>query len=77
VADVALAGHTHGGQVRIPMIRPFWLPSGSGSYFAGWYAGSHGGLYVSRGLGTSLLPIRFLARPEVFLLTLQGQGSSG
>jgi hypothetical protein len=74
VADVGLAGHTHGGQVRIPLIRPFWLPAGSGSYLEGWYAGLHGALYVSRGLGTSLLPIRFLARPEVLLLTLEGPG---
>lgn len=67
---LALAGHTHGGQVRLPPIPTFWLPHGSGDYLAGWYAAKGSRLYVSRGIGTSTLPIRFLCRPELPLLTL-------
>jgi hypothetical protein len=67
---LALAGHTHGGQVRLPGLPPAWLPSGSGRYVAGWYARGETRMYVSRGVGTSTLPVRFACRPEVALLTL-------
>jgi predicted MPP superfamily phosphohydrolase len=67
---LALAGHTHGGQVRIPLVPVFWLPRGSGSFLEGWYTerGSH--MYVSRGIGTSTIPVRFLCRPELPIITL-------
>lgn len=67
-ADLVLSGHTHGGQVA-PLGMPVVLPPGSGRYVAGWY-GREGGdalppLYVSRGIGTSLIPVRLGAVPEV------------
>lgn len=67
-ADLVLSGHTHGGQVA-PLGMPIVLPPGSGRYVAGWY-GRDGGdhlppLYVSRGLGMSLIPVRLGAVPEV------------
>jgi uncharacterized protein len=72
---VALAGHTHGGQVRIPLVPSFWLPRASGRFIAGWYDGARGSrLYVSRGVGTSTLPVRFLCRPELALVTLAPGG---
>lgn len=71
---LALAGHTHGGQVRLPFWGPLWLPQGSGQYEAGWYESGDSKLYVSRGLGTSILPIRFLCRPELALITLEPLG---
>lgn len=62
--DVMLAGHTHGGQVA-----PFgWAPvrpKGSGPYVAGWYRDSDPPMYVSRGIGTVILPVRFMAPPEI------------
>ena len=69
---LALAGHTHGGQVRLPLLPPFWLPEGSGRYVAGWYESRGSRLYVSRGIGTAMLPIRFLCRPELALMTVGG-----
>lgn len=69
-SSLALAGHTHGGQVRLPFVHPFWLPRGCGRYLEGWYEAKGSRLYVTRGIGTSLLPIRFLARPELALITL-------
>jgi len=72
---LALAGHTHGGQLRLPFLRPLWLPEGSGSYVAGWYEAKGSKLYVSRGLGTAMLPLRFLCRPELALITISGSQS--
>jgi predicted MPP superfamily phosphohydrolase len=59
-----LSGHTHGGQVAFFGWCP-WRPLGSGPYVAGWYGGKGPPLYVSRGLGTIDLPVRFGAPPEV------------
>lgn len=69
--SVLLAGHTHGGQVRIPLLPPLWLPPGSGSYTEGLYASAGSTLYVSRGLGTSMLPVRAFCRPELAVPTLR------
>jgi hypothetical protein len=62
--DLALAGHTHGGQARLGSLAPF-CPPGSGRFVAGWYDTPVGPAYVSRGLGTSVAPVRFLCRPEL------------
>ncbi len=67
---LALTGHTHGGQVRLPFLPPFWLPEGSGRFVAGWYSKDNGKMYVSRGLGNSILDIRFLCRPELPIIEI-------
>ncbi|HEY0995298.1 MAG TPA: metallophosphoesterase [Gemmatimonadaceae bacterium] len=59
-----LSGHTHGGQLRFAGWAPF-LPQGSGRYVSGWYRGDGPDLYVSRGLGTSVVPARVGAPPEI------------
>ena len=59
-----LSGHTHGGQICLGGWAPV-LPRGSGRYVAGWYSDGPVPLYVSRGLGTTLLPIRFGSVPEI------------
>jgi len=61
---LSLAGHTHGGQVVAGSLVPF-VPPGSGRFVAGWYESAMGPLYVSRGTGTSLVPVRFCCRPEL------------
>lgn len=62
--DLVLSGHTHGGQVQVLGRAPL-VPRGSGGYLEGWYGGGGPPMYVSRGIGTSVLPIRFGAPPEV------------
>jgi len=62
--DLVLAGHTHGGQVA-PLGLPLTLPLGSGRYVAGWYRDAGPPMYVSRGIGTSLIPVRIGALPEL------------
>lgn len=67
-----LCGHTHGGQVRLPKLPPLYLPLYSGRFVAGRYTvGPHRTpLYVNRGLGTSVLPMRLLCRPEITLIEI-------
>jgi len=68
--SLALAGHTHGGQVRLgPALIPR-LPPGSGRFVAGWYEAAQSPAYVSRGTGTSLLPVRFTCRPALPIFRL-------
>jgi len=62
--DLCLAGHTHGGQVAIFGWAPM-KPVGSGRFTAGFYDVPGCRLYVSRGLGTSVTPIRFGSMPEL------------
>jgi uncharacterized protein len=70
-AQLCLAGHTHGGQVRLPFMKPLWLPKGVGRFLEGWYEQQGSKMYVSRGLGMSKLPMRFLCRPEVTFITVE------
>lgn len=62
------AGHSHGGQLLIPFIGSFWLPKGTGKYEQGWYNENQSSLYVSRGIGTSILPVRFNCSPELAII---------
>jgi uncharacterized protein len=69
---LTLAGHTHGGQVALPGLGGRQIPSRFGDRFAGGHVvedGRH--LFVSVGVGTSRLPIRLLAPPEIVVLRLQ------
>lgn len=61
---IILSGHTHGGQVTFFGI-PLMTPYGSGKYVKGWYSNEISQMYVSKGIGTTILPIRFCARAEV------------
>ena len=63
-ATLVLSGHTHGGQIA-PLGIVLKLPHGSGGYVAGWYRDDGPPLYVSRGIGTSLVPMRIGAAPEL------------
>lgn len=72
--DLVLCGHSHGGQWRIPSIKPFWLPYGCRGRADGHYQHNGHKLYVNRGLGWSLLPIRWNCRPEIVLLEWTGYG---
>lgn len=73
--DLYLCGHTHGGQVRLPLIGPLLTSSQLGrKYVMGLYKRGRTHLYVSRGIGLEGLSaprVRFLSPPEVTLLTLK------
>ncbi|MFI5230037.1 MAG: metallophosphoesterase [Gemmatimonadales bacterium] len=70
--DLALCGHTHGGQVVLPWGTPVFIPDGkfNHQYYGGDYALAADGtrrLLVSRGVGCSTLPVRLFAAPQVHL----------
>lgn len=68
---LTLAGHTHGGQIRLPFVPPVWAPSAYGARFAYGHIVEQGRhLIVSGGLGTSKVPLRLGVTPEVVRVTL-------
>lgn len=68
--DLILAGHTHGGQIRIPGRGPPVELSQVGRYDRGLFATPVGPLYVNPGIGTYWISVRFWCRPELTLLEL-------
>ena len=69
--DLMLSGHTHGGQVRLPLFGSPFVPSRFGDKYAGGLVrGPRCRVLVSRGVGATVLPMRFGVRPEIVLLTL-------
>jgi uncharacterized protein len=68
---LTLAGHTHGGQIRVPFIWPQFVPSRYGARFAhGHVVEDNRHLIVSGGLGTSMIPARLGVPPEILHVTL-------
>jgi predicted MPP superfamily phosphohydrolase len=72
--DLALSGHTHGGQVRLPFLGAPLLPSCYGNKYAQGLVQAPGWpVYVNRGLGTVSPPVRLNCRPEATILTLRSR----
>jgi len=71
--DIALTGHTHGGQIRLPFIGGIVAPNQGffPTYIDGEYVEGNTTMIVSRGLGNTGVPIRIFNRPEIILLELQ------
>lgn len=72
--SLVLAAHTHGGQVYLPFVGRPIVPSRYGQRFAaGHIVEGSRHLFVSSGIGTSILPVRFLVPPEVSILVLRAR----
>jgi predicted MPP superfamily phosphohydrolase len=72
-ASLTLAGHTHGGQIRVPLVWPMLVPSNYGARFAYGHiveAGRH--MVVSGGIGTSAVPLRIGVPPEIVRIEVGG-----
>ena len=65
-----LSGHSHGGQVNIPVLGPLVLPVGDRKYSAGLNQVRDFLEYTNRGVGMTSIPIRFNCRPEITVFTL-------
>jgi predicted MPP superfamily phosphohydrolase len=69
--SLTIAGHTHGGQIRVPMVPPVWVPSRYGARFAyGHIVERDRHMIVSGGLGCSKVPLRLGMPPEVLRVEL-------
>lgn len=73
--DLVLSGHAHGGQIRLPLVGAVYAP-GQGlfpKYDAGLFQEGDTQMVISRGIGNSLIPLRFHNPPELVLITLNPQ----
>ncbi len=71
-----LSGHTHGGQVRLPLVGALDLPPKGKKYIEGWFKIGSMQLYVNRGIGTVGVPFRFDCPPEITSITLRNDPSA-
>lgn len=69
--SLVLSGHTHGGQIRLPLIGALRLPPGGRKYVEGHFNLGTMQLYVNRGIGSVGVPFRFDCRPEITIFTLR------
>jgi len=68
--SLVLSGHTHGGQVVIPFLGAPKLPVENKAYSSGLIATSKTPLFISRGIGWAIVPVRFNCYPEIAVLEL-------
>ena len=71
--DLQISGHSHGGQITVPLLGPPYLPRLGQKYWRGLYRVGNLQLYTNRGIGTIGLPMRFGSPPEVTLFTLRSR----
>jgi len=74
--ELQLSGHSHGGQVRLPVIGALLLPLWGQRYPIGLQRAGDTWVYTNRGLGVIEPPLRFNCRPEVTMLTLRRAGGA-
>ena len=74
--DLQLSGHSHGGQVRVPLLPPLYLPNLAKKYILGTYHIGPLTLYTNAGLGTVGVPMRLNCPPEITLITLRSATKS-
>lgn len=63
--DLVLAGHSHGGQVRLPFVGAIYKPDGAKNYYEEYYKLNNTDLYISSGLGTSMYKFRLFNKPSI------------
>lgn len=68
--DLILSGHTHGGQVRLPLLGTPVLPVENKHYNNGFFETKNGRLFISKGLGWTNYPVRFNCPPEIAVIEL-------
>jgi predicted MPP superfamily phosphohydrolase len=69
--DLQLSGHSHGGQIRLPLLGPVYLPTLGRKYPRGLRTIDRLSLYTNVGIGTLYVPVRWNCAPEITLITLR------
>lgn len=68
--DLTLAGHSHNGQVRLPFIGAIYTPKGAKKYYSEYYKVKNTDMYISNGLGTTIMNLRLFNKPSISLYRL-------
>ena len=71
--DLMLSGHTHGGQICVPFLGALVDSNYGRKYTSGLYTAGQGQVYVTRGVGMTILKLRFLCPPEISVLEVGGK----
>ena len=71
--DLILSGHSHNGQIKLFGLKPFYKPEGSKKYFSPHYKENNTDIYISNGIGTSIIQFRFGSIPSINLFRLNSQ----
>ena len=68
--DLTLAGHSHNGQVRLPFIGAIYTPKGAKKYYKEYYKVKNTDMYISNGIGTTIMNLRLFNKPSISLYRL-------
>lgn len=71
--NLVLVGHTHGGQIGIPFLIRISTYANKSSYMSGLFGSGKTKMYVNRGIGTTVFPVRFLCRPEITVFDFRAE----
>lgn len=72
ITGLVIAGHTHCGQVSLPFLGPLWVPTDAPSFaHCGLYEGGDMTVFVTSGVGTAILPLRFGAQSQWDMIALR------
>lgn len=71
--DLILSGHSHNGQIKLFGLKPLYKPDGSKKYFSPHYKENNTDIYISNGIGTSIVQFRFGSIPSINLYRLNSQ----
>ena len=63
--DLILAGHSHGGQAKLPLVKPFYLPDNAKNYYDKFYKVENTDIYISNGVGNSIVDFRLFSTPSI------------
>jgi predicted MPP superfamily phosphohydrolase len=74
--DLQLSGHTHGGQIVLPLVGPPMLPTLGRKYPSGLYNVNDMMVYTNRGIGVTTVNARFNCRPEITVFNLDSENNS-
>lgn len=71
--DLVVAGHSHGGQIQIPLLGQVYNKKLSEKYYSGFYSVNNTKLFVTNGLGTTIEDVRIFAPAEILIYTLKSK----